>query len=262
MVDKKITLEDVEDYWNRRPCNIRHSPLQIGTIEYFNEVEKRKYFVEPHIPLFAQFAKWNNKKVLEIGPGIGTDAINFARNGAEYTGIELSAESLKITEQRFECYGLKGTFLIGNVEQLEKLIAPSVFDLVYSFGVLHHTPDIALSLDKIRKYCGPSSVFKFMVYARHSWKNALIDAGLEQPEAQSGCPIANTYSKSEIIDLCRKSGFKVTAIEQAHIFPFEVNAYKNYKYKKLPWFESMPQNVFEALEKSLGWHLLIDCARV
>lgn len=262
MVGKEVGLSDVADYWNRRPCNIYHSPLPIGTIAYFDEVEKRKYFVEPHIPSFANFQKWNAKKVLEIGAGIGTDAINFARHGADYTGIELSEESLRITKLRFECFGLSGNFVIGSVESLEDVIPPSIFDLVYSFGVLHHTPDIALALDQIRKYCGPDTVFKFMVYAKHSWKNALINAGLEQPEAQTGCPIANTFSKSEIISLCRNSGFEVVGIEQAHIFPYEVSSYKNYEYKKLPWFESMPEEVFVALEKSLGWHLLIDCSPV
>ena len=65
--NKVYNIETVEKYWNDRPCNIRHSNLEIGTIEYFEEVEKKKYFVEPHIPSFAEFSKYKNKKVLEIG---------------------------------------------------------------------------------------------------------------------------------------------------------------------------------------------------
>ena len=83
-------IESVKAYWDARPCNIRHSLAPVGTREYFDQVEARKYFVEPHIPGFAEFERWRGKKVLEIGCGIGTDAVNFARSGAEYVAIELS----------------------------------------------------------------------------------------------------------------------------------------------------------------------------
>lgn len=60
-------MEKIYNYWNSSPCNIKHSTKEIGTKEYFDEVEHKKYFVEPHILTFADFAKWKNKKVLEIG---------------------------------------------------------------------------------------------------------------------------------------------------------------------------------------------------
>jgi 2-polyprenyl-3-methyl-5-hydroxy-6-metoxy-1,4-benzoquinol methylase len=92
----KKSIADVQRYWDARPCNIRHSAKPVGSREYFDEVEARKYFVEPHIPGFADFERWRGKKVLEIGCGIGTDTINFARHGAEVTVAELSDESLKV----------------------------------------------------------------------------------------------------------------------------------------------------------------------
>src|SRR3982751_4075386 len=129
----------VREYWNSRPCNIRHSPLPVGTREYFDEVEARKYFVEPHIPGFAEFARWRGKKVLEIGCGIGTDTINFARNGADVTGGELPDQSMKVAEQRAEVFGLSGRihFYGGNAEELTRFVPVEPHDLVYSFGVIH-----------------------------------------------------------------------------------------------------------------------------
>ena len=108
MVNTVPTIETVAEYWNRRPCNLRHSPREIGSREYFDEVEERKYFVEPHIPAFADFPRWRGKRVLEIGCGIGTDAVSFARAGADYTGIELSEASLALARRRFALFGLRG----------------------------------------------------------------------------------------------------------------------------------------------------------
>jgi ubiquinone/menaquinone biosynthesis C-methylase UbiE len=252
------TITTVENYWDSRPCNIKHSNAEVGTLEYFNEVERRRNFVEPHIKHFAKFDDWIGKQVLEVGCGIGTDAVNFARGGAIYTGIELSNESLSLAKKRFELFELTGTFLKGNAEELENVLKDIKYDLIYSFGVLHHTPNLSLALKQIRNYCHEKSEVKIMVYASNSYKQKMIEAGLDQPEAQYGCPIANTYTRGEITEILKENGFKITSIYQSHIFPYQVEPYKNYQYSKQPWFDNMPAEVFEVLEKNFGWHLLID----
>lgn len=257
MNEEQVSLQEVRDFWNARPCNVRHSNAEIGTKEYFDEVEKRKYFVEPHIPAFAEFSKWKGKRVLEIGCGIGTDAANFARHGAIYTGVELSSESLLLTKRRFEIFNLSGKFLEGNAEEIDQLLKGEKFDLIYSFGVLHHTPNLENALRGVRTLMDSESVFKMMVYAKNSWKNALIKAGLDQPEAQHGCPIANTYTKLEIENTLQTCGFKVLDIHKDHVFPYVVEEYKKYNYVREPWFEAMTPEVFNAIEKQLGWHMLI-----
>ena len=72
------SIDDVKNFWNDRPCNVQHSIKPKGTKEYFDEVEKKKFFVEPHIKSFSHFNEWNGKKVLEIGCGLATAGINFA----------------------------------------------------------------------------------------------------------------------------------------------------------------------------------------
>jgi SAM-dependent methyltransferase len=257
MSQNKPSLKEVQDFWNARPCNLRHSNAPVGTKQYFDEVEERKYFVEPHIPAFADFRSWAGKRVLEVGCGMGTDATNFARNGAIYTGVELSSESLKLAKQRFDVFSLSGRFIEGNAEEIDQLLKGETFDLIYSFGVLHHTPSLENALTGIRTLMHRHSIFKMMVYAENSWKSAMIAAGLDQPEAQYGCPIANTYSSSEILNILDASGYVVTDIAQDHVFPYIVEEYKNYNYVREPWFQAMPMDVFVALEKQLGWHLMV-----
>lgn len=248
-------VEEVRDYWNRRPCNIRHSKKEVGKKEYFNDVEARKYMVEPHIPVFAEFSKWSGKKVLEIGCGLGTDATNFARAGADYSAIELSEKSLELAKRRFDVFELKGKFYYGNAEEVHNIIPIEKYDLVYSFGVIHHTPNPSKVIEAIKHFMNEDSELRIMLYAKNSWKNIMIEGGYDQPEAQSGCPIAYTYTHDEIRDLLKD--FEILSLEQEHIFPYIIEKYIQYEYEFQPWFKEMPKNMFRTLEKHLGWHTLI-----
>src|SRR2546430_6098415 len=148
----EVQIDQVKDYWDRRPCNIRHSTQPVGTKQYFDEVEARKYFVEPHIPTFAEFPRWSEKKVLEVGCGIGTDTVNFARHGALVTSVDLSVRSLEIARQRVGVYGLEKQvrFYSANAEELSCYVPVEPYDLIYSFGVIHHTPHPESVLRELR----------------------------------------------------------------------------------------------------------------
>lgn len=192
-----------------------------------------------------------------MGCGIGTDAVNFARAGAFYTGVELSQTSLDLARRRFELFGLTGHFLQVNAEELASHLLPSSFDLVYSFGVIHHTPRPDAVVRQVRRLIKPEGEFRLMLYAKDSWKDAMIEAGLDQPEAQFGCPIASTYTRQQVHELLKPAGFQIASIRQDHIFPYVVEKYVRYEYELQPWFATMPRDMFQALEKRLGWHMLI-----
>jgi 2-polyprenyl-3-methyl-5-hydroxy-6-metoxy-1,4-benzoquinol methylase len=272
-----VSVRDVQRYWDTRPCNIRHSPKPVGSKEYFDEVEARKYFVEPHIPAFAEFDRWQGKRVLEVGCGIGTDSINFARAGARLTAVDLSGESLRIAEQRAKVMGVaeRIEFVHANAEELTSAVSGGPYDLVYSFGVVHHTPRPERALAEMRTLVAPGGTLKLMVYHRRSWKVGAIVVGqgrgriwktnelvATHSEAQTGCPVTYTYSRRQARELVERSGFRVEEVRVDHVFPYRVRDYVEYRYLKEPYFAWLPDPLFRAFERRFGWHLLVTAEAV
>ena len=267
----EVPIDRVASYWDAQPCNSRHSPQPQGSRAYFDEIEARRYFVQPHIPRFAEFERWTGKRVLEIGCGIGTDTINFARAGAHVTAVDLSAQSLAVAHRRADVYGLQDriSFHQADVERLSDVVPPAAYDLVYSFGVLHHTPHPERAVAEIRRhYVGAQSALKVMVYHRHSYKVLWIlmkygrgacwrlnDLVARHSEARAGCPITYTYSRASVRRLL--AGFEITRLQVEHIFPWRISDYVNYRYNKVWHFRWMPTPLFGRLERCWGWHLCV-----
>jgi len=266
------SISKVSAYWNARPCNIKHSPKPVGTKEYFDEVEARKYRVEFHIPHFADFERWRGKRVLEIGCGIGTDTINFARHGARVTAVDLTEKSLEVAQQRARVFGLEDSirFIHANAEELSSFVPVEPYDLIYSFGVIHHTPRPERVLEQIRKYIKPDSSIRIMVYNRWSWKVLWILLAYgkgqiwkldrlvaEYSEAQTGCPVTYTYSRRAARKLLHKHQFRVTSSFVDHIFPYQISEYVQYRYKKVWYFRWIPSLLFRRIERLMGWHLCL-----
>lgn len=267
---RHVAIEKVQEFWDRRPCNIRHSPKPVGTKEYFDEVEARKYFVEPHIPRFADFPRWRGKKVLEIGCGIGTDTINFARHGAQVTAVELSERSLEIARKRRKVYGLQDRirFYWANAEELTSFVPVEPYDLIYSFGVIHHTPHPERVVEQMRHYARPGTTVKVMVYHRYAWKVLwilltygkgrfwrLAELVAKHSEAQTGCPVTYTFTRREARDLLERYGFRVTEMWVDHIFSYRIPGYTQYRFVKVWYFRWMPKPLFRWLERHFGWYL-------
>jgi 2-polyprenyl-3-methyl-5-hydroxy-6-metoxy-1,4-benzoquinol methylase len=272
-----VPIQEVEAFWNERPCNIKHAKEVIGSREYFDEVEKRKFFVEPHLVNFADFPSVKDKKVLEIGCGIGTTTIKFAQAGAKkITAVDLSEKSLAIAKQRAAVYGLtqKIDFCHANAEELSKTLPIQHYDLIFSFGVIHHTPNPEKVLDQMQNYLSPNGILKIMVYYRYSWKAIWIlfkygqlkfwklpELVATYSEAQCGCPITYTYTKKSAKKLLGSKGFRTLKMQVDHIFPFRIPDYIQYRYVKVGYFRWMPQRLFHAFEKKLGWHLCITAKK-
>ena len=256
-------LKKIEDFWDSQPCNVKHSLLEVGTKEYFIEVSKKRYFVEPHIMKFLNAEKYERQTVLELGCGIGTDAAYLASKSIKYQGIDISKASVDIAILRFDLFKLSGKFAHCPIEKFD-LVSTGFQqpDLVYSFGVLHHTVDPVYALSKIVRQVKVGCEFKIMLYAKYSYKMAMIKAGLDQFEAQSNVPYASTYSRDEAESLMRQVGLSVQKISQDHLFMFNLEKYKNNIFEIAPEFESMSPEIRNAMRQYLGWHLLIDAIKI
>jgi ubiquinone/menaquinone biosynthesis C-methylase UbiE len=271
---KDVPIKTVQEFWDNRPCNIRHSDKLVGTKEYFNEVENKRYFVEPHSVPFADFPKWKGKKVLELGCGIGTDTINFARHGAIVTAVDLSFHSLEIAKKRAKVFGYDGViqFYQADIEELDKVVPVVDYNLIYSFGVIHHTPHPEKAIEQVKKYMASWSEFRLMLYSRVSyklfrlmhimdqWDLSKIDELMSKySEAQTGCPVTYTYTFDQIKTLL--SDFEILEMYKAHILTWEINAYKKHEYNKDDTWENVGLNQYTELEKELGLHTLVRAIR-
>ena len=159
--------ERVRTFWQAHPCGTKFSDAEIGTRAFFERIEAHRYEKEWHIPAAANFANTRGLKVLEIGCGLGTDGAQFAKAGADYTGVDLTNAAIELARKRFELFGLTGKFQVADAENLE--FPDESFDVVYSHGVLHHTPDIDAAVQEIHRVLKPGGRAIVMLYHRGSY---------------------------------------------------------------------------------------------
>jgi SAM-dependent methyltransferase len=263
------SIQDVYKYWNDRPCNVRHSTKSQDTVEFFDEVAAKKYKVEDHKLEFLALEKWSGKRVLELGCGLGTDAISFAKAGAHVTCVDLTDSGIELCRKNFHLHGLSGEFFVGNIEDLDTFLpAENQYDLIYSFGVIHHTPNPAKVFEKAARYLKDDGELRCMLYSRFSYKlfwlmdmyNDWSFAGADSliqnySEAQSGCPVTYTYTFDEIAELIAPH-FKVEKIWKDHIFCWEIEPYKRNEFVLTKPFEGLSDSYFSKMKKELGWHTM------
>lgn len=161
------TLEQVREYWEAESCGTGYADAPKFTAQFYKEVEDKRYQLEPFIKEFAQFSSWRGKKVLEVGVGAGTDFTQFVRVGALSHGVDLTKEAIRHVTTRLAYEGLKASDL--RQANAEELPYPSnSFDLVYSWGVIHHSEDPQKAFEQIYRVAKPGGAIKVMVYNLNS----------------------------------------------------------------------------------------------
>lgn len=206
-IDPNLELKErVRAFWQEHPCGTKFSDAEMGTGEFFDLVEAHRYGKEWHIPIAADFSSTRGLKVLEIGCGLGTDGAQFAKAGAEYTGIDLTEASIELARKRFELSSLKGEFRVADAEKLD--FAEDTFDVVYSHGVLHHTPDTGAAVREIHRVLKPGGRAIVMLYHRGSYNyrigiRVLRRAGAGLLKSEGGIKMVHSLT-GEPIDSLRE----------------------------------------------------------
>ena len=206
--------ERVRAFWQTHPCGTKFSDAEIGTREFFASLEAHRYRKEWHIPIAANFAATRGLKVLEIGCGIGTDGAQFAKAGADYTGIDLTAAAIELARKRFALSNLKGEFRVSDAEDLD--FDNESFDLVYSHGVLHHTPDIEAAVREIHRVLKPGGRAIVMLYHRGSYNyrigiRVLRRAGAGLLKSESGIKLVHRLT-GEPVDSLREHAASLRSV--------------------------------------------------
>jgi ubiquinone/menaquinone biosynthesis C-methylase UbiE len=254
--------------WTEDPCGkIGAKGLEEGTLEFYERINQNRYEeYAPWMKNVMDFAQFRDKKILEIGFGMGTDLFQFASNSAEVFGIDLSPKHLEISQKRFELYGIKANLQIADAENMP--FNDSFFDAVYSFGVIHHTPDMQKTIEETYRVLKPGGKAIISVYNRNSayyyfvlmakyilffrflketYRQTL--SRIEYRENSDACPLVILSSRSEYLK--RFSNFREVSIECHHLHAHDFGPFK----------KIIPKFLVRKLENKLGWYLVAKCLK-
>lgn len=156
---------DVQQFWDRAACG-EDLFLEGRQREHYEEQAKTRYALEPYIPGFAGFEATHGKRVLEIGVGLGADHERFALAGADLVGIDLTPRAVAHTAARIAHRQLASALCVADAERLP--FPDATFDCVYSWGVIHHSPDTAKAVAEILRVLKQGGVARVMIYHKHS----------------------------------------------------------------------------------------------
>jgi ubiquinone/menaquinone biosynthesis C-methylase UbiE len=245
-------IEQIRDYWNRRIHDREMTEQPVGTKAFFEDLDDYRFDKLHYLPRLVDFSSFKGKRLLEVGCGIGTDLVRFARGGARVTGVDLSQTAIDLAGKNFEVNGVAADELrVANGEALP--YPDATFDVVYGHGVIQYTANAPQLVREMHRVLKPGGTGIFMVYNRVSWLNAMskvTKVALEHEDA----PVLKKYSIAEFKALLQP--FKDTRIVPER-FPVKSRLHKGWKGIA---FNTVFVGTFNALPRSLvrplGWHLM------
>lgn len=258
------------DQWAADPCGaVYGKEAEFGTREFFDQVEQHRYQEYAswmrEVMGFDQFA---GKKLVEVGCGMGTDLLQFARGGALCTGVDLTPRSVETSKHHLEIYGMHGDFALSDAERLP--FADESFDVYYSNGVLHHTPGTEAAVREAHRILKPGGTAKVMLYHRSSWAywfelmfrqgvlhgeffKRLTPADIMSKYVEfnegGGRPLVKAYTRGEARRMF--SMFREVRIEIDQLIRPEIYVIGKY----------IPESIFTRMRRTIGWNVVITAVK-
>ena len=257
---------ETKKQWNTTPVG-SYGEI-IPDSNYFLNLEKNRYLEHPWIKELFENREVGTQRVLEVGFGQGTDLVQFAKSGYECYGIDLTERHFELATKNFELRGLKANLTLGDGSKLP--YKNEFFDTAYSFGVLHHTPDIDDCVDEIHRVLKKGGVFTIGLYYRNSafyltskllvdgiLKGQLFTLGIDGlrstieygADGKNIKPLVILYTKDKAKKVLHK--FKIQSITIHHL--------KKKHFFKSGWF--LPNWAIKKLEQYLGWYIIIKAQK-
>jgi len=271
MKNNNIYKQHAINQWTKNPIGEESTKCSEGTKEFFDEIVKNRYEVyAPWMKDTFKFEQYKGKKVLEIGVGTGSDHLQFAKAGAILTGIDITPKSIELTKKNLELHGYHSNLLVADAENLP--FENNTFDVVYSFGVLHHIPDTQKTINEIYRVLNPGGKAIIALYHKYSlfWifvilyemilKGGFLKKTIRQrlSEIEMGGketkPLVKLYTGRSAKGLFER--FNKIKIQTRHI-GIGLSGRLINKILKIPGMNK----IFELLSLKFGWYLIIEAAK-
>jgi SAM-dependent methyltransferase len=249
--EQPATVESVKNFWESHVNNEYYTDADRASEEYFRDIEERRYATHYNLAELFKSLEGSHGKMLEIGCGIGVDSIQLAKCGFDVTAVDLTESALQVAKEFAARRGVTIDFRLGNAEGLD--FPDATFDYVYSFGVLHHTPDIEKAVAEVHRVLRPGGKAYIMLYHRDSLVNAVHKAlrlPYESPRDRNDhCPVVYTFTRRGVRELF--GAFSAVTVETAYPFTHGFG----------PLTTKTPLSARRALGRAIGWHLMITAVR-
>jgi ubiquinone/menaquinone biosynthesis C-methylase UbiE len=268
MADVDLIAEQksaVREFWNADPCGTRY----LADKDDFEAHAHARYKLEPFIFDFAQFKDSRGLKVLEIGVGMGADYLEWLKAGAQATGVDLSNASIERARHRCEIAGFKPDLHVADAERLP--FPDNSFDVVYSYGVMHHSPNTAQCVCEALRVLKPGGQARIMVYHHRSLTGAMLwlrygiwrGKSLRQSVFDHlESPGTKTYTQQEAQELFRgyrDIGMKVV-FSPGDLLLHQPSAKFQSRFYRLVW-KFYPRGIVRRLGRRWGLFLLITATK-